>query len=479
MPPQSLGVINMAHGMSLSRNSGEHPVYQLKIRQQPECARVAIGKEKGRFNLSVDVPPSPRAREITTANHADRLDRKPIDPPPIIQLSVSSVKDPHQNFLQNPYFMMTAKLVRSNEAGDAPEDHNVKENALIGTIVSSLYSLKDTDNNQGGFFVFGDLSVKIEGWFKLEFSLYEIRDRECYTLATTTSKQFQVFQQKYFPGMAESTFLTRSFSDQGVRLRLRKDSRSMTTRKRNANVADFARSVNGRHDLDSSQQNGRDHQLGRQGSIHDNGMDRARGSMGSQSSGYYGNSPQLPQEYAHDSAPYGYGYDDRPGKRQRFADVNDRSVAYDHHDYSPYSAGPRTVPDLNTATGLIPSVPPTSYPSTSHTSMAGLPPMPSGLPYAMPPRLDTQMAPHSAGPSSAASNFSPGTRRSPPSAYQYGPPHSVMYASSPAAAMPYHTGATQVQQSNGLGHANGLGLMSASLDLESVDSKGSGGGPNM
>ncbi len=251
--------------------------------------------------------------------------------------------------------MMTAKLVRSNEAGDAPEDHNVKENALIGTIVSSLYSLKDTDNNQGGFFVFGDLSVKIEGWFKLEFSLYEIRDRECYTLATTTSKQFQVFQQKYFPGMAESTFLTRSFSDQGVRLRLRKDSRSMTTRKRNATVAEFARSVNTRPDhLDSSQQNGR--QLGRQGSIHDNSMDRARGSMGSQS-GYYGHSPQLPQEYAHDSA-YGYGYDDRPGKRQRF-DTNDRSVAYDHHDY--YSAGPRTVPDLNTATGLLPPVPPTGY----------------------------------------------------------------------------------------------------------------------
>ncbi len=356
----------------------------------------------------------------------------------------------------------------------------MKENALIGTIVSSLYSLKDTDNNQGGFFVFGDLSVKIEGWFKLEFSLYEIGDRECFTLATTTSKQFQVFQQKYFPGMAESTFLTRSFSDQGREAPASKglaehDHGGRGTR----DVAEFARSVNGRHDMDSGHQNGRDHQVGRQGSIHDNGIDRARGSMGSQSSGYYGNSPQLPQEYAHDSAPYGYGYDDRPNKRQRFSDLSDRSVAYDHHDYSPYSAGPRTVPDLNTATGLISSVPPTSYPPTSHTTMAGLPPMPNGMSYAMPPRLDTQMAPHSAGPSSATSTFSPGTRRSPPSAYQYGPPQSALYTSSPATTMPFHPGAQQVPQANGLGHANGLGLMGAALDLENVDSKGPAGAPTM
>ncbi len=50
------------------------------------------------------------------------------------------------------------------------------------------------------------------------------------------------------------------------------------------------------------------------------------------SGGYGRKSPQLPQVYAHDSVPYGYGYNDRLGKRQRFADVIDRSVAYNHHD---------------------------------------------------------------------------------------------------------------------------------------------------
>ncbi|KAI8373872.1 hypothetical protein BD560DRAFT_393816 [Blakeslea trispora] len=37
---------------------------------------------------------------------------------------------------------------------------------------------------------------------------------------------FQVYSPKSFPGMSESTFLTRSFSDQGVRIRIRKEPRS-------------------------------------------------------------------------------------------------------------------------------------------------------------------------------------------------------------------------------------------------------------
>jgi hypothetical protein len=67
--------------------------------------------------------------------------------------------------------------------------------ALAGTLVSSLHRLKDIDNSgsyglysipqlleempdpynlEGGFFVFGDLSVKREGEYRLWFSLYEM-----------------------------------------------------------------------------------------------------------------------------------------------------------------------------------------------------------------------------------------------------------------------------------------------------------------
>jgi hypothetical protein len=73
--------------------------------------------------------------------------------------------------------------------------------------------------------VFGDLSVKVEGMFRLQFTLYEVRGTMVEYIRTTTSDIFTVHAAKNFPGMSESTFLTRSFSDQGVRLRLRKEPR--------------------------------------------------------------------------------------------------------------------------------------------------------------------------------------------------------------------------------------------------------------
>ncbi|ORX90014.1 hypothetical protein K493DRAFT_231780 [Basidiobolus meristosporus CBS 931.73] len=98
--------------------------------------------------------------------------------------------------------------------------------SLTGTLVSSLYKLKDVDNSDGGFFVFSDISVRVEGQFRLKFSLFEIVNFSAVPLATVFSNTFTVYPPKLFPGMAESTFLSRSFSDQGVRIRIRKEYRS-------------------------------------------------------------------------------------------------------------------------------------------------------------------------------------------------------------------------------------------------------------
>jgi len=66
----------------------------------------------------------------------------------------------------------------------------------------------------------------VEGTFRLQFTLYEVRDKEVAYISSVSSGPFNVYASKNWPGMAESTFLTRSFSDQGVRLRLRKEPRS-------------------------------------------------------------------------------------------------------------------------------------------------------------------------------------------------------------------------------------------------------------
>lgn len=54
------------------------------------------------------------------------------------------------------------------------------------------------------------------------------RDRnEVIHIKSIMSEPFTVYAAKNFPGMSESTFLSRSFGDQGVRLRIRKEPRTL------------------------------------------------------------------------------------------------------------------------------------------------------------------------------------------------------------------------------------------------------------
>ncbi|EER23554.1 Spore development regulator ryp2 [Coccidioides posadasii str. Silveira] len=174
--------------------------YDLTVRQNPERARVAGGKEK---------------------------ERKPVDPPPIIQLRVRDESDPSHNYLQSPYYFMCCGLHHPTEDRPAPVPAST---ALAGTLVSSLHRLKDIDNSDGGFFVFGDLSVRVEGEFRLKFNLFEMRKDEVVHIKSILSKPFQVLPPKNFPGMTESTFLSRSFADQGIKLRIRKEPRALLKR---------------------------------------------------------------------------------------------------------------------------------------------------------------------------------------------------------------------------------------------------------
>ncbi|KAL4919997.1 velvet factor-domain-containing protein [Aspergillus aurantiobrunneus] len=175
--------------------------FDLIVRQHPSRARVAGGKEK---------------------------ERKPVDPPPIVQIRVREEGTYlAQHYLQSPYFFMCCSLYDAQEDAPAPISPST---ALTGTLVSSLHRLKDVDNSDGGFFVWGDLSIKIEGDFRLKFTLFEMRKAEVACLKSILSDRFTVSPPKSFPGMAESTFLSRSFADQGVKLRIRKEPRTLIKR---------------------------------------------------------------------------------------------------------------------------------------------------------------------------------------------------------------------------------------------------------
>ncbi|KAF1363242.1 hypothetical protein EJ07DRAFT_27848, partial [Lizonia empirigonia] len=177
--------------------------YQLSIRQQPrEALVVAKGKEKA---------------------------RKAVDAPPIVELHVKQNVDPQKNFLQNPYLFMVVSLYRPDRDEPLPGNES-----LTGTLSSSLHRLKDSGNSDVGFFVFGDISVKMLGTYRLHFRLYEFNmDRhEAQYLASISSDKFSVLAPKDFKGMEESSHLSRSIADQGVRLRLRKEARAAAGNKR-------------------------------------------------------------------------------------------------------------------------------------------------------------------------------------------------------------------------------------------------------
>lgn len=398
--------------------------YQLEIRQQPKAGCVALTKGK---------------------------DRRPLDPPPIVQLKVSPRLDPTQRFLQNPYLILIAKLVPKDGENDEQQRRTeTKGGDLAGTVVSSLYNLKDTDNTQGGFFVFGDLSVKREGSFRLEFTLFELRSqtKDCWQLSSCISDTFQVYANKAFPGLQESTFLTRTFSDQGVRLRLRKDSRTV--------VQSRKRGASGAPQVDMKPQ-----------------------SIGYMHSGNHDLSPNGQQHHGRrtsalefDNGSYDFGYDPRGGKRMRHNSSAGNHPGYDSGYYTHHNPNPRTIPEPMVSAAFSNGIPmTTSYPVHTQPAISGISMRPSMAAFPPLHPLDTQISPHSAGPNSASStfspgtSFSPGTRRSPLSAYQYPNTHHNIYGS--PTHMNYQT--TSAQQPMAQHGDMGLSLPLPGIDLGDIE----------
>ncbi|KAJ1935641.1 hypothetical protein EC988_008419, partial [Linderina pennispora] len=183
--------------------------YELLVRQQPKRSRVGSISEK--------------------------LDRRPIDPPPILQLLVHDSADPFsQSFTVSPSYFMHVQLM--DEAGEQVirQIKGHKADAMAGSMVSPLHTLRDESMAQGAYFVFSDLSVRMEGSFRLRFDLFELDDCMVHSRASATSDVFSVYSPKRFPGMMESTRLSKLFADQGLRIRIRTEAGTKKRAKKSA-----------------------------------------------------------------------------------------------------------------------------------------------------------------------------------------------------------------------------------------------------
>ncbi|GAN08639.1 conserved hypothetical protein [Mucor ambiguus] len=165
-------------------------------------------------------------------------DRRPIDPPPILRLSS---KDQNGNPVDLKGFRLILVYTpwSANSSNDKPE--YVRN--LIGSSVSNAYHLYNEDNEPGTYFIFHDLSVRTEGTFVLKFVFANLAAGEPLTMSTRIQQEifstpFSVYPAKKFPGLTESTPLSKCFSKQGIKIPIRGDASSL---KRLPNTTMFRR----------------------------------------------------------------------------------------------------------------------------------------------------------------------------------------------------------------------------------------------
>lgn len=102
---------------------------------------------------------------------------------------------------------------------------------LIGSLSASAFKLTDTDNKIGVWFILQDLSVRTEGSFRLKMNFVNVgrgdgaglNTGSAPVLASAFSEVFHVFSAKKFPGVIESTNLSKCFATQGIKIPIRRD----------------------------------------------------------------------------------------------------------------------------------------------------------------------------------------------------------------------------------------------------------------
>ncbi|KAI9746853.1 MAG: hypothetical protein M1815_004935, partial [Lichina confinis] len=111
----------------------------------------------------------------------------------------------------------------------APAPTGMFTRNLIGSLSATAFRLTDPDDKIGVWFVLQDLSVRTEGQFRLKMNFVNVGDGNqlntgsAPVLASTFSDIFQVFSAKKFPGVIESTPLSKCFATQGIKIPIRKD----------------------------------------------------------------------------------------------------------------------------------------------------------------------------------------------------------------------------------------------------------------
>ncbi|ODV62235.1 velvet factor family protein ASCRUDRAFT_74661 [Ascoidea rubescens DSM 1968] len=112
---------------------------------------------------------------------------------------------------------------------------------LNGEVVKNPSKVKDLNGEYGLWFVFPEISVRVEGEFKLKFSLFKVnpldallnpnsQSASCTSLCEILSDRFKVYIPKQFPGVGKSTELSKCFANQGIKIPIRNSEKKRKNR---------------------------------------------------------------------------------------------------------------------------------------------------------------------------------------------------------------------------------------------------------
>ncbi|KAI1083893.1 velvet factor-domain-containing protein [Whalleya microplaca] len=211
---------------------------------------------------------------------------------------------------------------------------------LTGFPVSGCCYLDRPD--PAGYFLFPDLSVRHEGRYHLVFSLYELikedqdQDRDApphdqdagmsdFSAGNANhrmdlrSTPFMVYSAKKFPGLTESTTLSRTVAEQGCRVRIRRDVRM---RRRDTKASAASEYENNVEDEYARRNRTQTPEAYRARSVSNSSMDRTPyGSDRRPSNAEYGAPPPPPlyQGAQPPSSMLNFGHGSNPGFAQPYA----------------------------------------------------------------------------------------------------------------------------------------------------------------
>ncbi|KAG5463199.1 MAG: velvet factor-domain-containing protein [Olpidium bornovanus] len=156
-------------------------------------------------------------------------DRRPIDPPPILKV-INKLDEhlPEEEKFGLGHVVVHASLWSADGMTDCNSVSNPTKNTriLMGSLVGSPERMRGEDGKLADFVCFPDLSVRTEGTYTLKFSLMKIDSGSFFqrggsVVASVLSQPLTVYQAKQFPGMTESTALSKLLRKQGMNIPIR------------------------------------------------------------------------------------------------------------------------------------------------------------------------------------------------------------------------------------------------------------------